>query len=168
MNRLNVLVLGGLLLLLSLSRAAIAAEYALPLELAIEATRAAIAQCEAGGYRVTAAVVDSAGDTRVLLKGDDSTPHTRDTAFRKAYTVITMAPVFGFDTTGQWAARLQNNPNAAALASIPNILPLAGGVAIRVHGKVVGAIGVGGAPGGEKDEVCAAAGLAQIRSRLPG
>jgi len=31
---------------------------------------------------------------------------------------------------------------------------------------VVGAIGVGGAPGGDKDEVCAVAGIDKIKDRL--
>jgi uncharacterized protein GlcG (DUF336 family) len=31
----------------------------------------------------------------------------------------------------------------------------------------VGALGVGGAPGGDKDEVCAQAGVAKIADRLP-
>lgn len=169
MNRFltSVVPLGLALALLALSRGAAAADDTVPLELALDGARAALAQCEARGYHVTATVVDSAGEMRVLLKGEGSTPHTRDTAFRKAYTVITMAPIFGFDSTGEWALSLRSNPNAPVFLSIPNVLPLAGAVAIRVHGKVVGAIGVGGAPGGDKDEACAAAGLAQIRSRLP-
>lgn len=40
-------------------------------------------------------------------------------------------------------------------------------MAVKVHDEIVAAIGVGGAPGGEKDEACAAAGLAKIKDRLP-
>jgi uncharacterized protein GlcG (DUF336 family) len=46
------------------------------------------------------------------------------------------------------------------------ILPLPGGLAIRAGDEVVGAIGVGGAPGGDKDERCALAGIEAIQSRL--
>jgi uncharacterized protein GlcG (DUF336 family) len=35
-----------------------------------------------------------------------------------------------------------------------------------VGGEVIGAVGVGGAPGGEKDEVCTAAGIDKIKARL--
>lgn len=58
------------------------------------------------------------------------------------------------------------NPSAAGLASIPNIIVLPGAVAIKINGKTVAAIGIGGAPGGDKDETCAAKGLEKIRDRL--
>jgi uncharacterized protein GlcG (DUF336 family) len=73
--------------------------YALPLDLAIEAATAAIDVCKAKGYPVSAFVVDTSGVIKVHLKGDHSTIHTKDPAFRKAYTVVTMGPIFGFDRT---------------------------------------------------------------------
>jgi len=141
--------------------------YTLPLSLANEAAMTAVQQCEDAGYRVTATVVDAAGTVKVIAKGDQSTPHTRDSSYRKAYTVATMAPIFKFDTTSQWVVKLKDNPSAPALASIPDVLPFAGGVAIRARGQLVAAIGVGGAPGGEKDEICAQAGLSRIADGLP-
>ncbi|MAI60951.1 MAG: hypothetical protein CBB87_00495 [Micavibrio sp. TMED27] len=60
-----------------------------------------------------------------------------------------------------------NNPALAAVADIPGILPLAGGLAIWANGKIIAGIGVGGAPGGDKDEACARAGLNKIQDRLP-
>ncbi len=141
--------------------------YSLPLDLADEAAREAVRSCEASGFRVSAAVVDTSGAVKVLLKGDHSTVHTRDSSFRKAYTTVTMGPIFKFDTTSQFVERLKANPSAPALASIPDILVLAGGVAIRARGEIVAALGVGGAPGGDKDEACALAGVAKIMDRLP-
>jgi uncharacterized protein GlcG (DUF336 family) len=41
-----------------------------------------------------------------------------------------------------------------------------GGVVIKSGEDVIGAIGVGGAPGGEKDEVCAQAAVARIIDKL--
>jgi uncharacterized protein GlcG (DUF336 family) len=41
-----------------------------------------------------------------------------------------------------------------------------GGVPIKVGNQTTGAIGVSGAPGGDKDEACADAGLAKISDRL--
>jgi uncharacterized protein GlcG (DUF336 family) len=42
---------------------------------------------------------------------------------------------------------------------------LAGSVAIKRHNEIVAALGVGGSPGGAKDEACAEAGVAKIRER---
>lgn len=138
----------------------------LTLDVAERAAREAVRACEASGYAVTATVVDPAGLAKVVLKGDRSTVHTRDSSYRKAYTVVTMAPVFRFETTSQFVDKLKANPSAPALASIPDILPLAGGVAILRQGELVGALGVGGAPGGDKDEACALAGLAKVAADL--
>jgi uncharacterized protein GlcG (DUF336 family) len=41
-----------------------------------------------------------------------------------------------------------------------------GGVPIKAGKETIGAIGVSGAPGGDKDEACANAGLAKISDRL--
>jgi len=41
-----------------------------------------------------------------------------------------------------------------------------GGVPIKAGNDTIGGIGVSGAPGGDKDEACANAGLAKIRDRL--
>jgi hypothetical protein len=42
-----------------------ASGYSLPLDLAIDAARAAVRSCEASGYKVTVAVVDTAGQVKV-------------------------------------------------------------------------------------------------------
>jgi len=139
----------------------------LNLDLAMEAAAESVRVCAAQGWPVSVAIVDAAGNVKLQAKGDHSTIHTRDSSFRKAYTVVTLGPVFGFETTGQFVERLKNNPSAPALVSLPHILPLAGAVAVKIGDEIVAAIGVGGAPGGEKDEACAAAGLARISDRLP-
>jgi uncharacterized protein GlcG (DUF336 family) len=144
-----------------------ASGYALPLTLAMEAAAEAVKSCEANGYPVTAAVVDTAGETRVLLKGDRSTTHTRETAFRKAYTLATLGPIFGFERLGPLAETMKANPFQASFLTVPNVILLPGAAAVVAKGEIVAAIGVGGAPGGEKDEACAVAGLAKIAARLP-
>lgn len=166
MRQLSALMIGIASAMCGLQAQA-ADSYTLPLSLASQAATAAVESCSANGYRVSATVLDAAGTVRVFLKGDLSTPHTRESSYRKAYTVATMAPIFKFDTTGQFAEKLKTNPSGPALITLPDILPLAGGVAIRVHGDLVAAIGVGGAPGGEKDEACAQAGVAAILGKLP-
>lgn len=140
---------------------------ALNLDLAMEAAAESARVCAVQGWPVSVAVVDAAGNVKLEAKGDHSTVHTRESSFRKAYTVVTLGPIFGFETTSQFVERLKNNPSAPALVSLSNVLPLAGAVAVKAQDEIIAAIGVGGAPGGEKDEACAAAGLAKIKDRLP-
>lgn len=138
----------------------------LPLALAVEAAQAAIQSCEASGYRVSASVVDVAGVERAYLRGDHSTIHTHETAFKKAYTIVTLGPIFGATTTGEFTEKVSKTPTGPALSTVSNVILLAGGVAIRAGDETLGAIGVGGAPGGARDEVCAQAGVARIQERV--
>jgi uncharacterized protein GlcG (DUF336 family) len=46
------------------------------------------------------------------------------------------------------------------------VTPLAGGIVIEADGSLLGAVGVAGAPGGDKDEACASAGLATVQDKL--
>jgi uncharacterized protein GlcG (DUF336 family) len=140
--------------------------YSLPLVLAVNAATKAIATCASNGYPVSAVVVDPSGVIKLEAKGDHSTIHTTTSAFRKAYTVVTFGPIFRFDASSAFAALVANNPNGAALAALPDIAPLPGGVAIKVGDEVVGALGVSGSPGGDKDEACAQAGVASIKDDL--
>src|SRR5882757_7597727 len=140
--------------------------YSLPLALAVKAATKAIATCASSGYPVSAAVVDTSGVIKLEAKGDHSTIHTTTSAFRKAYTVVTFGPIFRFDASSAFAALAAKNPAGAALATLPDIALLPGGVAIKVGDEIVAALGVGGSPGGDKDEVCAQAGVASIKDDL--
>jgi uncharacterized protein GlcG (DUF336 family) len=60
----------------------------------------------------------------------------------------------------------QKNPAAANLGQIPGYLLLGGGVPVKVGNEVIGAVGVGGAPGGHLDEQCAMAALAKVQDQL--
>ena len=84
-------------------------------------------------------MVDTSGIIKVHLKGDHSTIHTKDSAFRKAYTVVTMGPIFGFDRTSAFAKTVSENPAGAssALFSLPDIIALSGGVAIKRGNEIV-------------------------------
>ena len=144
-----------------------AQSYDLPMQLALQAAQGAVASCQAKGYHIGAAVVDASGELRVFLRDDGATVHTKDTAFRKAYTVITLGPVFKFDTSSKAAAMFNGKPSEPSFLTIPNIALLPGAVAIKANGAIVAALGVGGAPGGDKDEACAAAGVQAIADRLP-
>jgi uncharacterized protein GlcG (DUF336 family) len=141
--------------------------YNLPLDLAVEAAQEAVRACAGTGYRVTATVVDMAGTPQVVLRGEGATIHTGESSFEKAFTVVTLGPIFDFDTSGKFFDLVKTNPFAPRLATVRNVMALPGAVAFKSKNAIVGALGVGGAPGGDKDEVCAHAGVAKVADRLP-
>lgn len=133
----------------------------MPLTLALDIVRETVAACSAQGYNVTAAVVDRAGVLRALARADNAGVHTTDAARRKAYTsASTRTP------TAVIAENVQKNPAAAQLVAIDGFLVLGGGVPVKVGNEVIGAVGVGGAPGPHLDEACANAALAKVESQL--
>ena len=140
----------------------------LPLALAEKAANTAIAACEHNGYAVTAVVVDTSGLIKLQAKGDHSTVHTPTSAFRKAFTVVTMGPIFHLDTSSAFAAAVAKNPSGAALSSLPDIAPLPGGVAVKLGNEIIAALGIAGSPGGDKDEACAQVGVGSIQNDLAG
>jgi uncharacterized protein GlcG (DUF336 family) len=141
--------------------------YNLPLELAVEAAREAVRVGVINDYQVTATVVNLSGVPPVVLRGDGATVHTGTSSFQKAYTVVTLGPIFKFDTSSAFFQLVKTSPFAPELARLPNVMALPGAVAFKVNGQIVAALGVGGAPGGDKDEICAQAGIDKIVGRLP-
>jgi len=69
-------------------------------------------------------------------------------------------------SSGEFAKAIQAGQLSAGLANTSRVVTLAGGLLIEAGGSVLGAVGVAGAPGGDKDEDCARAGLESIRDRL--
>ena len=153
------------LLFLIVSSAAVGQELPsqkyLPLAIAQEAATAAVSACAAQGYKETAVVVDTDGIERVVLRGDGTGPHTINSAFRKAFTAAT----FGRPTSA-WKSAVAQNPAIDNMQHIDNIMFAGGGLPIRAGKDLVGAIGAAGAPGFDKDEACAQAGLDKIKDRL--
>ncbi len=141
--------------------------YALPLNLAFEAATEAVHVCAQHRYQVTATIVDMDGVPQVSLRGDGATIHTAESSFDKAYTVVTPGPIFDFDTSGKFFELVKTSPFAPRLATMRNVMALPGGVAFKSKNAIVAALGVGGAPGGDKDEACAQAGVAKVADRLP-
>src|SRR3984885_9788686 len=140
--------------------------YSLPLAVAMKAATNAIATCASNGYPVSAVVVDTSGVIKLQAKGDHSTIGTTTSAFRKAYTVVTFGPIFKFEASSAFAARASTNPAGPALGTLPDIALLPGAIAIKVGDEIVAALGVGGSPGGDKDEACAQAGVTSVKDDL--
>lgn len=140
---------------------AVRVERNISLDLARQIASAAVASCQAGGYAVTAAVVDRAGQLRLLERADNAGPHTIEAARAKAFTSASAR-----NTTLAMMENAQKNPAAANLVHLPGFLLLGGGVPIRAGSDVIGAVGVGGAPGGHLDEQCAVAALEKVKDLL--
>ena len=133
-------------------------EAALPLALANKAAAAAQEKCKQDGYRVTVAVVDRAGVLKVLMRGDGAGPHTTNSSSKKAYTAASLRR-----PTSELAELVAKTPALQGLRDIDDkVLILGGGLPIEIGGEIVGAIGVGGAPGSHLDDACAQAGLDSI------
>lgn len=130
-------------------------------DVALEAVQAALKQCRADGYQVAVAVVDRLGEPQVLIRDRFAGLPAPTIAVDKAWTSV------GFRAnTSDLAKSVASGDISARLASLPRIMMLGGGVVIEAGGTLLGAIGVSGAPGGDKDEACARAGLAAIRDKL--
>jgi len=119
-----------------------------------------IEQCTKDGYKVSVVIVDNAGVVRASLRGDGTNPHTMEFARKKAYTARTRGQ------TSLEFMKLTDNPANAYLRQIPDVVAVGGGVPIKIGDVTIGAVGVSGAPGGEKDEVCANAGIAKVADQL--
>ena len=133
-----------------------------PADLALEAARTALETCKGLDQKVGVSVLDSAGELRLLLSSDGAANRGVQNSALKAKAAL------AFEIpSGQVAERAKTDGAVAArLAANPTWLARAGAVPVVVGGSVIGAIGVGGARGSEKDEACAIAGLDKVRSRL--
>ncbi|AKO96877.1 Uncharacterized protein MALG_01703 [Marinovum algicola DG 898] len=60
----------------------------LPLAMASDAANAALEACAAESHNVSVAIVARDGNTKVLLKADNSGPHTASSATGKAFTSV--------------------------------------------------------------------------------
>jgi uncharacterized protein GlcG (DUF336 family) len=140
---------------------AVRTERNISLALASQLAQATVSACAANGHAVTATVVDRAGGVRAVARADNAGPHTLASAEAKAFTSASAK-----NNTLAMMEAAQKNPAAANLVHIPGFLLLGGGVPVRAGNEVIGAIGVGGAPGGHLDEQCALAALEQAKGQL--
>ena len=130
-------------------------------ETALNAARAALEHCRKAGYQVAVAVVDRSGVPQVLLRDRFAGTHTVRVAIDKAWT----AASFKIPTSAL-AKETQAGMPMSGLRSHPRVLAIGGALPIEAGGSLVGAIGVSGAPGGDADDACAAAGIKAIAEAL--
>ena len=128
--------------------------------LAIEAARAAVESCEAGGFYIGASVIDTSGQPRAMVESDGSDGGHVYVAVRKALVALALKM-----PSSQGSEAVQKNP--ALLSRItPQMFVMEGAVPIMAGSEMIGAIGASGAAGGDQDEVCAIAGLQKIKDRV--
>jgi len=132
----------------------------LSLAMATTIAQTAIQTCKAQGYAVSAHVLGRNGEVLVSMRGDDTAPHTLENSFKKAYTSRAQRI-----PSGKFAENVKGNPNAGAL-HLTNMMPAQGALPIMIGEDVIGAVGVSGAPGGDKDEACAKTGIDKVAADL--
>jgi uncharacterized protein GlcG (DUF336 family) len=128
--------------------------------MAVTIATTAIQTCKSQGYNVSAHVLGRNGEILVSMRGDDTGPHTLENSFKKAWTArATRAPSLNFVNA------VKNNPTAGAI-HLSNMVPAQGGLPIMAGQDLVGAVGISGAPGGDKDEACAKTGIDKVAADL--
>jgi uncharacterized protein GlcG (DUF336 family) len=130
-------------------------------EVALEAAQAALKKCRDSGFQIAVAVVDRFGQSQVMLRDRFAGLPAADTAVGKAYTTLSFRAA-----TSELAKSIRSGQLDSGLARLPHVAMLAGGLMIEAGGTLLGGIGVAGAPGGDKDEECAKAGLDAIRDKI--
>jgi len=130
-------------------------------ETALKAASAALEHCRKLGYQVAVAVVDRAGVTQVLLRDRFAGAHTVVVSADKAWTAASFRT-----PTRDLAAETQAGRPMSGLRSLPRFMAAGGGLLIEASGSALGAIGVSGAPGGDADDACAAAGIKAIADAI--
>ncbi|HEU0162175.1 MAG TPA: heme-binding protein [Rhizomicrobium sp.] len=135
----------------------------IPTALAIEAAQAANANCLSTTYKTTTLVADSAGVPIVVISNDGAAAITQRIAMTKAQAVLKYKM-----SSGEVLAKAGTDTALAAAIKADPMIETArpGAFPLKAGSETVGIISVSGAPGGEKDEVCAKAGIAAIQSRI--
>lgn len=151
--------LTGLLAMQPLFAEDVLEEKNIGMELARDLATESILACREKGYSVSAVVVDKHGNQRVAIRDDFASKFTLQIAEEKANATI-MSGLKSGDF------RAQRGDIRPELNHVNGILMMIGGVPIISGGSRIGAIGVSGAPGGERDEACVMQAIEKLEDRL--
>jgi uncharacterized protein GlcG (DUF336 family) len=137
----------------------IVSDKSIGMDLARDIANETILACRKDGYHVSAVVVDRHGILRAALRDDAAARFTLEIAERKANMTV-MAWV----DSGQFK---NARPDIRQeLNHINGLIVMEGGIKIISGGYNIGAVGVSGAPGGEKDAACANKALMKLTERI--
>lgn len=131
----------------------------LGLDMARDIAQGAIDACRKEGYQVAAVVTDRSGDAIVVMRDVFTSKYMMQLAHNKANAVVMSGLPSG--ELRENMARVRDEFN-----ELDGVLLLEGGLPVQVAGSMIGAIGVSGAPGGDRDAVCARRGLEAVQERL--
>ena len=160
------LIVGALMVAGSVHASAqgLVTQKALSLEMAQSIVRATVERCRADGFSVSVTVLDASGLLKAFVRDDGiNGPHTIDLSRRKAYTALTFASRWA---TSLEAAKAWGSSLGSPMPNVEGTTGLGGGVPIKIGDVPIGAVGVSGAVGGDKDEICAKAGIAKVAHLL--
>jgi len=129
------------------------------MELARDLASEAVLACRAKGYQASAVVVDRSGNVQAAIRDNLASRFTLKISEEKANTAIMSGISTGEFRKARGEIRDEMNHS-------DGIIMLQGGLVISSGGYRIGAIGVSGAPGGDKDEACAAAALKKYEERI--
>ena len=131
----------------------------LGMELARDIASETVLACRKEGYHVSAVVVDRHAIVRAALRDDLAARFTLEIAERKA----NMTAMAWMDSGAFRKARGDIRPD---LNQIDGLIVMEGGIKIVAGGYNIGAVGVSGAPGGDKDAACARKALEKLAERI--
>ncbi len=129
------------------------------MDLARDIASETVLACRKEGYHVSAVVVDRHAIVRTALRDDLAARFTLEIAERKA----NMTVMAWSDSGAFRKARGDIRPD---LNQIDGLIVMEGGVKIVAGGYNIGAVGVSGAPGGDKDAACARRALEKLAERI--
>jgi len=130
-------------------------------DVAFAMAHAALDQCRKDGFQVAVVVIDRFGQPLVMLRDRFAGLAAPATATSKAWTAVN----FSRDTA-ELIKMMRDGQLSPGLANLPNVVMLVGGLIVQSGGSILGGIGVAGAPGGDRDEACAKAGLKAVQDKL--
>ena len=134
-------------------------EKSIGMDLARDIADETITACRKDGFHISAVVVDRFGLIRAALRDDNASRFTLDLAERKAnMTVMAWTDSGDFKNAREDIRQELNH--------IPGLIVMEGGLKIVSGGFNIGAIGVSGAPGGDKDAACARTALKNLAERI--
>jgi uncharacterized protein GlcG (DUF336 family) len=152
-------LVSGLLVAAGVSAQDVVPGRLLGLDLARDIAQGAVDACRKDGYQVAAVVTDRSGDAVVVMRDVFTSKYMMQLAHNKANAVV---------MSGLASGELRQNMahNRDEFNELDGVLLLEGGLPIRVAGSMIGAVGVSGAPGGDKDAACAQRGLDAVQERI--
>jgi uncharacterized protein GlcG (DUF336 family) len=131
------------------------------LAMATTIARATIDACKAQGYAVSVHVLGREGQVILGVRHESAGIATFENSMKKAYTARTFSR-----SSGEFGDGVTANPNVAGALFLTNITTLRGALPVKIGNATIGAVGVSGAPGGDKDEACAKVGIDKVAADL--